>query len=309
MEFNEISSIEHSFLKVPHEHLCKTNRASQALVEAEFKLVAAKLELIQKSSTTLTKQQFLEEIDNLTHQLQLLKQKLDEFAAADKQIISTAEKRIKHLQEGSSAIGAHTLEAWRAIRLDRIITDHLLRIGQYDVAEGLTQLAGIGDYVNLGVFKTARVVEEALAGHDCSIALQWCESNKPRLTKLKSTLEFKLRLQEYVELLRAGKRIEAIGYANTWFANQPDRHIKDIQEAMSLLVFIKSRTLSKHQAYFAEEKWADLIQQFRRNTFALNSLTGQSILQVTLQSGISCLKNYACFENGDKTINCPVSMS
>eukprot|EP00040_Diaphanoeca_grandis_P040592 m.261933 g.261933 ORF g.261933 m.261933 type:complete len:387 (+) comp43822_c0_seq1:226-1386(+) len=305
MEFNEIASLEHSFLKVPHEHLCKTNRASQALVEAEFDLVSSKIELIQQN--VLTKEQFIGEIDRLTTQLTSLKQKLNEFAAVDKKVLTTADARIKHLQDGLTTSTQQTADAWRAQRLDRIIVDHLLRIGQYDIAFELAELSGISEYVNLGVFKTARVVEEALANQDCSVALEWCQSNKSRLTKLKSTLEFKLRLQQYIELLRNGQRIEAITYASTWFTCQPERHMKDIQEAMSLLVFVKSRRLEKHEVYFSESKWDDLVQQFRRNNFALNSLPGQSTLQVTLQSGISCLKNYACFESGDnKAINCPV---
>lgn len=40
------------------------------------------------------------------------------------------------------------------------------------------------------------------------------------------------------------------------------------------------------------------MQQFRRNIFALHSLSGQSILDVTLQAGLSVLKNYGCGEVG-----------
>lgn len=36
------------------------------------------------------------------------------------------------------------------------------------------------------------------------------------------------------------------------------------------------------------------MQQFRRNIFALHSLSGQSVLDVTLQAGLSILKNHGC---------------
>ena len=54
-------------------------------------------------------------------------------------------------------------------------------------------------------------------------ALAWCVTNKARLSKLKSTLEFKLRLQQYVELVRIGARVEAIAHANAYFPEWSDR--------------------------------------------------------------------------------------
>jgi macrophage erythroblast attacher len=52
------------------------------------------------------------------------------------------------------------------------------------------------------IFKDARRVVEALQQHDCSVALAWCDENRGRLRKIKSSLEFKLRLQEFLELVR-----------------------------------------------------------------------------------------------------------
>jgi macrophage erythroblast attacher len=52
------------------------------------------------------------------------------------------------------------------------------------------------------IFKDARRVVEALQRHDCSVALAWCDENRARLRKIKSSLEFKLRLQEFLELVR-----------------------------------------------------------------------------------------------------------
>ena len=42
---------------------------------------------------------------------------------------------------------------------------------------------------------------EGLARHDCSAALAWCAENRVRLRKLKSNLEFKLRVQVQYHLL------------------------------------------------------------------------------------------------------------
>ena len=49
--------------------------------------------------------------------------------------------------------------------------------------------------VDVHIFEGARGVLEALRAHDCAPALAWCEEHRPRLRKLKSKLEFKLRVQ------------------------------------------------------------------------------------------------------------------
>lgn len=45
------------------------------------------------------------------------------------------------------------------------------------------------------IFEGARGVVEALGRHDCGPALAWCAANEPRLRKLRSSLEFQLRVQ------------------------------------------------------------------------------------------------------------------
>ena len=46
--------------------------------------------------------------------------------------------------------------------------------------------------------------------------------------------------------------------------------------------------------------------QFRADNFALNSLTSQPLLSVTLQAGLSALKTPMCYQPENKNINCPV---
>ncbi len=54
------------------------------------------------------------------------------------------------------------------------------------------------------IFGEARGVVEALHAHDCKPALSWCAANKAKLKKIRSSLEFQLRVQVRVELPRAG---------------------------------------------------------------------------------------------------------
>jgi hypothetical protein len=43
-----------------------------------------------------------------------------------------------------------------------------------------------------------QTIEDALRRHDCEPALQWCADNHARLAKLKSSLPFRLRLQQFI---------------------------------------------------------------------------------------------------------------
>ena len=49
------------------------------------------------------------------------------------------------------------------------------------------------------IFAEARGVVEALHAHDCGPALAWCTANKAKLKKIRSSLEFQLRVQVRTE--------------------------------------------------------------------------------------------------------------
>jgi len=57
------------------------------------------------------------------------------------------------------------------------------------------------------------------------------------LRPFQSTLEFDLRLQEFIELARAQKRAEAILYSQKHFPAWQETHLPQIQQASALLAF------------------------------------------------------------------------
>lgn len=50
-------------------------------------------------------------------------------------------------------------------------------------------------------------------------------------------MEFKLRVQEFVELIRSDRRMEAIKHARKHFPSFEDEHLCTIQQVMALLAF------------------------------------------------------------------------
>jgi len=81
--------------------------------------------------------------------------------------------------------------------------------------------------------------------HQTGPCLAWCHENKSKLRKAKSTLEFDVRQQEVVELVRQGRKLEAVKHARKHLAvalsgggplTEPE-HIRAMQKIMGLLAF------------------------------------------------------------------------
>lgn len=97
------------------------------------------------------------------------------------------------------------------------------------------------DLADAHIFATCQPVIEALRRHDCAPALQWCETHRARLKKAKSKLEFSLRVQEYVELVRAGNAADAIAYARAHLAPWASTYLQDMLHAFALVVMSHAR--------------------------------------------------------------------
>lgn len=70
---------------------------------------------------------------------------------------------------------------------------------------------------NVPTLPSGRDVVDALRRRDCEPALAWCAKHSARLRRVKSRLEFRLRVAEFVELIRArqGGRRRALYYSFT----------------------------------------------------------------------------------------------
>lgn len=121
---------------------------------------------------------------------------------------------------------------------------------------------------------------------------------------MKSSLEFDLRLQEYIELVRANQFVDAINYAKKYLMIWIDVQATSIQHAMALLAFPSDTFCSPYQELYDQRRWDILIEQYRQDNFLLHSLTTDSLLSIHLQAGLSALKTPLC--GHDINPDCPV---
>ncbi|GFR42024.1 hypothetical protein Agub_g2840, partial [Astrephomene gubernaculifera] len=134
---------------------------------------------------------------------------------------------------------------WPRQRLDVLLTDHLLRAGHHNTACRLASESDIALLTDAHIFQGARrILSALLESHDVLPALAWCAHNRSRLTKAKSALEFRLHVQQFIELVRRGERLAAIAYARKQLAPWAATHMTDFQRAVATLVFHKPASSS-----------------------------------------------------------------
>lgn len=100
----------------------------------------------------------------------------------------------------------------------------------------------------------SREVEKSLAEHETSRCLSWCHDNRSKLRKLGSTMEFNLRVQEFIELVRADRRLDAVKHARKCFSNYDDYQLQEIQSCMGQLAFPTDKRHSPYKDLLDEKR-------------------------------------------------------
>ncbi|CAM6095227.1 unnamed protein product [Calypogeia fissa] len=291
----EAVKLEHQLVKVPYEHLKKSMRVTTRLVEKEVSAVVAGVtEAVDKE---MSKDETVQHLTSLVSRLQGLKRKLDESNKNEQGQVQRCRARLDHLSILSLS-SKDTQIKWNSKRVERILVDYMLRSSYYDTAMKLAESANIQDLADIEIFLDARKVVEALRNRDCSDALAWCADNKSKLKKAKSKFEFKLRLQEFIELVRAEKMMDAIMYARKYLAAWGSTNMKELQQAMATLAFKSNTDCASYKILFDEKQWDNLIQQFKQEFYKLYGMTLEPLLKIHLQAGLSALKTPFCYEDG-----------
>lgn len=311
----DIKSLEHPTLKVPYEILNKKFRTAQKTLDREVSHVQQAAMEIEKciSGENVKARDISSLLGGMAEKLQVLKRKAEESISEELGATNVCKKRLDHLKE-HAAISANgnvsqgALNMWRRKRLDRMVVEYFLRNGYYNAAITLADKSNIKDLTNIEIFLTSREVEKSLANRETSKCLMWCHDNKSKLRKLKSNMEFNLRVQEFIELIRSDRRMDAIKHARKHFSAFEEEHLPTIQQVMALLAFQVNTALSPYKALFDEGRWDNLIEEFRQENYRLFQLASQSVFTVTLQAGLSALKTPQCYAADEELKNqaCPV---
>ncbi|XP_051121791.1 protein MAEA homolog isoform X2 [Andrographis paniculata] len=296
----ESLKLEHQFLRVPFEQYKKTIRANHRAFEKEISTVISGIS--DAADADLSRDDALHQLNSLVSRLQGLKRKLEEGSLTEHLQAQRCRTRLEHLESAD----VDNVSDWNAVRLKRILVDYMLRTSCYETAEKLAETYNIQDLVDIDVFYEAAKVIDALKKKEVAPALAWCAENKSRLKKSKSKLEFQLRLQEIIELVRADQSIRAIAYARKYLAPWGATHMKELQRVMATLAFKSTTECATYKVLFEEKQWDYLVDQFKQEFYRLYGMTVEPLLNIYLQAGLSALKTPFCYED-DCTKEDPLS--
>ncbi|XP_018006816.1 E3 ubiquitin-protein transferase MAEA isoform X2 [Hyalella azteca] len=305
-----MAALEHSTIKVPYEVLNRKFRTAQKVLEREVSAVAActsEMQAALSGSPMPRPQQLTQMIRGVMSQVSSLKRKAREAVAGEVECARAVRRRIEHLdQAGKGSAAARA--AWESTRIDRLITDFLLREGCYRTAKKLVELRNIKSLTNLGLFENAYEVEQSLERRDVSKCLAWCHENKTKLKKLNSSLEFNIRIQEFIDMIKRNERMSAVWHARKYFSAQDCKQLPSIPQCMALLAFPADTKIPEYQVLLSDSRWQDLIQQFRDENLRLYHLSLQATFTVVVQAGLSALKTPQCYKSNKESFNpdCPV---
>lgn len=115
-----------------------------------------------------------------------VKRKLTTYADEESRLHHQTAARIAHLDELYTMRSADDVkyESWSRRRLDRLVTDYLLRHGFNQSASELAEAKGMQDLVDVETFVNTSRIREALLGGSVVEALAWCTDNKKELRKM-----------------------------------------------------------------------------------------------------------------------------
>ncbi|KAK2797995.1 GID complex subunit containing RING finger motif [Emmonsiellopsis sp. PD_5] len=311
--------LDQPLLRLPHELARRNFKSVQRIVEREKDHILPTLKQTANDSLSGTQDasQTLSSLDSMISRMQGLKRKMQTLRDEEKDILNQSRKRIQHLESlyRIPSLADVKYDEWSRVRLDRLLVDHMLRSGFSESAKQLAEEKGIEDLVDLSVFVQCQRIAESLRRGETRDALQWCGENKVALKKVQNNLEFELRLQQYIEMVREGNKAEARQHAKKYLSSHSETQASEIRRAAALLVFSPDTIAAPYKELYSPTRWQLLSDLFIRTHHDLLALSSRPLLQIALSAGLSALKTPACHSayassssnpNSTSTSVCPI---
>ncbi|KAI9037369.1 FYV10 family protein [Aspergillus affinis] len=293
--------LDQPLLRLPHELARRNFKSVQRLVEREREHVLPALKETANASLSnnQTPDQTLAALDAMISRMQGLKRKMENLHQEERRIHDQSKKRIQHLESLHKipSLADVKYDQWSRVRLDRLVVDHMLRSGYTESAQQLAHEKDIEDLVDLNVFVQCQRIAESLRRGVTKDALQWCSENKAALKKSQYNLEFELRMQQYIEMLRSGNKekvVEAMMHAQKYLSSYVETQSAEIHRAAGLLAFPRDTKAEPYKSMYSFDRWTHLSDLFVRTHHELLSLPSRPLLHIALSAGLSALKTPSC---------------
>ncbi|KAK4099040.1 hypothetical protein N658DRAFT_509090 [Parathielavia hyrcaniae] len=288
-------------LRTPYELLRKNFRSVHYPLEWESTSVKNLLKDTANGSLNgkTSPQDVVKNLDQMLAKMRGLKRKLTAAAEEEDRLYRHLDARGAHLRDlaNLNTVDDVRYEAWSRTRLDRLLVDYMLRHGYDASAIALADERQMRDLVDIDTFVVMSKIRKSLEAGSVQEALAWCNENKKELRKMQSNLEFMLRCQQYIEMMRIGstpKMLEAISHARKHITPFNDTYPDAVSNMAGLLAYRPNTTLEPYASLYSASRWQELAESFVEAHLRLLNLPPTPLLHVALSSGLSALKTPAC---------------
>lgn len=293
--------LDQHLLRLPYELMRKNFKVAHYSVEKESTTIKSTLKDITHASisTGTSIDGVLKNVDFMLARIRGLKRKLTVCAEEEKKLQENSLIRIRHLKElyAMQSLDDVKYEEWSRTRLDRLMVDYLLRNGFQNSAMALAQEKHIESLVDVDTFIQMNKIRKNLMNGSVTEGLAWCHENKKELRRMESNLEFLLRLQQYIELVRTqcqSKLLESISHAKKYLLPYRTSYPQEVQQACGLLAFPPGTRAPAYAALYSQDRWQILANLFSQTHNTLLSLPSSPLLHIALSAGLSALKTPSC---------------
>lgn len=239
------------------------------------------------------------QIDSMIARMKGLRTKIQELKQENESHITQSKSRIDFLMKLNDPEMTNTdsdeYKAWAKLRLEVLIADYCYRSGMINTAKQHAQCLGIEDLVDGKELEECHFIEQKLRkDHSTTECFNWCKENRLFLKKVRSNLEFELRLQHYIELARSGQQTQALAYYRTELCQKPDENYDVMKQASTLLAFGPDQSVGPYSELYNLNRWDVLADLFVDTFQDLHGLPSKSAFLRYLGTGLSALKTHSC---------------
>ncbi|GMT29143.1 hypothetical protein PFISCL1PPCAC_20440 [Pristionchus fissidentatus] len=328
-QYDELTAVEYSSLRVPYETLNRKFRHMQKNIEKAAFRFSKENEMNMKKKTREAKIRGAEElsrplsiaISSLEDSIAMATSSIDEEIA----LLETMMTRIAFLQCGPSLdeeADADTKNLWDVKRADRMVAEQLLRFGYIDTAKKLVKESGIEPLVDIEPYEKACAVIYSLQNHSMALLHEWINEHRSRLKRVTSSLEVNMWMQEAIELVRKDDRKGAIAIMRKHVTPNGNEKKKGgdvdmervekkremdegrlplhFEQVNSLIMMGRNTKMEKLKVMLGNGRWTELIDMFREDFASLYQLPDHTSFSVALQVGICAHKTPWCTKDGNK---------
>ncbi|KAI6246470.1 hypothetical protein HI914_05574 [Erysiphe necator] len=300
--------LDQHLLRLPYELMRKNFKVAHYSIEKESTAIKSTLKDTAHASlsTGTSVDAVLKNFDTMLARIRGLKRKLTICAEEERKLQENSLIRIRHLKElyAMQSLDDVKYEAWSRTRLDRLMVDYLLRNGFQNSAVALAKEKQIESLVDVDTFVQMNKIRESLMNQSVTEALVWCHENKKELRRMESNLEFLLRLQQYIELVRTqdqSKLLESISHAKKYLHPYRASYPREVRQACGLLAFPPETRAPVYAILYSQDRWQILANLFSQTHNTLLSLPSSPLLHIALSAGLSALKTPSCHSQNKNT--------